>query len=198
MIEESSQGSTIDIPDSNTGLMQPDEDMPTGTAVDTQPGEAITLRCASLEKSVEVIEVVLEFAWMLDPSPTFQELDEPQRSAHEAARVRLTHPAPPPLHPRTMAIMAAEPAQHAMNNFVNADSMPAQPEQQMPGFEPKMANPTVRQATGTQVRDECVGAILYWWDIATFFRCAIERDPSNCDIALVGAPHSTGNGITRD
>ena len=94
--------------------------------------------------------------------------------------------------------MAAEPAQHAMNNFVNADSMPAQPEQQMPGFEPKMANPTVRQATGTQVRDGCVGAILYWWDIATFFRCAIERDPSNCAIALVGVPHSTGNGTTRD
>ena len=38
---------------------------------------------------------------------------------------------------------------------------------------------------------------LYWWDIATFFRCPIERDPGNCDVALVGVPHSTGNGTTE-
>ena len=38
---------------------------------------------------------------------------------------------------------------------------------------------------------------LYWWDIATFFRCPVERDPNNCDIALVGVPHSTGNGTTE-
>ena len=66
MIEESRQGSTIDVPDRNTGLMQPDEDMPAGTAEDTQLGGAKTLRRASLEKSVAAIEVVLEFAWMLD------------------------------------------------------------------------------------------------------------------------------------
>ena len=38
---------------------------------------------------------------------------------------------------------------------------------------------------------------LYWWDIATLFRCPLERDPANCDIALVGVPHSTGNGTTE-
>ena len=38
---------------------------------------------------------------------------------------------------------------------------------------------------------------LYWWDIPTLFRCPIERDPANCDIALVGVPHSTGNGTTE-
>ena len=31
----------------------------------------------------------------------------------------------------------------------------------------------------------------------TFFRCPIERDPRNVDIALVGVPHSTGNGTTE-
>lgn len=38
---------------------------------------------------------------------------------------------------------------------------------------------------------------LYWWDIPTLFRCPIDRDPGNCDIALVGVPHSTGNGTTE-
>jgi len=38
---------------------------------------------------------------------------------------------------------------------------------------------------------------LYWWDIPTFFRCPIDRDPKNLDIALVGVPHSTGNGTTE-
>ena len=38
---------------------------------------------------------------------------------------------------------------------------------------------------------------LYWWDIPTLFRCPLERDPGNCDIALVGVPHSTGNGTTE-
>lgn len=38
---------------------------------------------------------------------------------------------------------------------------------------------------------------LYWWDIPTFFRCPLDRDPSNTDIALVGVPHSTGNGTTE-
>ena len=38
---------------------------------------------------------------------------------------------------------------------------------------------------------------LYWWDIPTFFRCPVERDPRECDIALVGVPHSTGNGTTE-
>ncbi len=38
---------------------------------------------------------------------------------------------------------------------------------------------------------------LYWWDIPTLFRCPLERDPAELDIALVGVPHSTGNGTTE-
>ena len=51
--------------------------------------------------------------------------------------------------------------------------------------------------TGLTSTDELMLQSLYWWDIATFFRCPIERDPSKCDIALVGVPHSTGNGTTE-
>lgn len=38
---------------------------------------------------------------------------------------------------------------------------------------------------------------MYWWGVPTFFRAPIESDPSQCDIALVGIPHSTGNGTTE-
>lgn len=38
---------------------------------------------------------------------------------------------------------------------------------------------------------------LYWWGIPTLFRCPHEPDPHACDIALVGVPHSTGNGTTE-
>jgi len=38
---------------------------------------------------------------------------------------------------------------------------------------------------------------LYWWGIPTLFRCPYDPDPENCDIALVGVPHSTGNGTTE-
>jgi len=37
----------------------------------------------------------------------------------------------------------------------------------------------------------------YWWGIPTFFKCDWNEDPSACDIALVGVPHSTGNGSTE-
>ena len=37
---------------------------------------------------------------------------------------------------------------------------------------------------------------LYWWGIPTFFRCPNE-ELSAQDIALVGVPHSTGNGTTE-
>lgn len=37
---------------------------------------------------------------------------------------------------------------------------------------------------------------LYWWGIPTFFRCDHEGAEGN-DIALVGVPHSTGNGTTE-
>ena len=39
MIEESIQGSASDVPDRNTGLMQPDEDMPAGAPVGVQPDD---------------------------------------------------------------------------------------------------------------------------------------------------------------
>jgi guanidinopropionase len=37
---------------------------------------------------------------------------------------------------------------------------------------------------------------LYWWGIATMFRCPNEGPEGN-DIALIGVPHSTGNGTTE-
>ncbi|MYI70685.1 MAG: agmatinase [Boseongicola sp. SB0673_bin_14] len=37
---------------------------------------------------------------------------------------------------------------------------------------------------------------LYWWGIPTLFRCPHEG-PEGKDIALVGVPHSTGNGTTE-
>lgn len=37
----------------------------------------------------------------------------------------------------------------------------------------------------------------YWWGIPTFFRCDWNEDPAACDIALVGIPHSSGNGSTE-
>ena len=37
---------------------------------------------------------------------------------------------------------------------------------------------------------------LYWWGVPTLFRCS-HGDVSEADIALVGVPHSTGNGTTE-
>ncbi len=37
----------------------------------------------------------------------------------------------------------------------------------------------------------------YWWGIPTLFRAPHLPDPVQCDIALVGVPHSTGNGTTE-
>ena len=37
---------------------------------------------------------------------------------------------------------------------------------------------------------------LYWWGIPTMFRCPYAG-PEDHDIALVGVPHSTGNGTTE-
>ena len=37
---------------------------------------------------------------------------------------------------------------------------------------------------------------LYWAGIPTLFKCDYQETPENCDIALVGIPHSTGNGTT--
>ncbi len=38
---------------------------------------------------------------------------------------------------------------------------------------------------------------LYWWGVPSLFRCPVDPDPRNCDIALVGVPHSSGNGTTE-
>jgi guanidinopropionase len=38
---------------------------------------------------------------------------------------------------------------------------------------------------------------LYWWGVPSLFRCPVDPDPANCDIALVGVPHSSGNGSTE-
>jgi guanidinopropionase len=37
---------------------------------------------------------------------------------------------------------------------------------------------------------------LHWWGMPTLFRCPHDPDATNCDIALVGVPHSSGNGTT--
>jgi guanidinopropionase len=37
----------------------------------------------------------------------------------------------------------------------------------------------------------------YWWGIQTFFKCPWDENPANCDIGLVGVPHSSGNGSTE-
>ena len=37
---------------------------------------------------------------------------------------------------------------------------------------------------------------LYWWGIPTFFRCPFS-EITDADIALIGVPHSTGNGSTE-
>lgn len=38
---------------------------------------------------------------------------------------------------------------------------------------------------------------LYWWGPATLFRCEVDPEPDHSDVALVGVPHSTGNGSTE-
>lgn len=38
---------------------------------------------------------------------------------------------------------------------------------------------------------------MYWWGVPTLFRCPHDPDPRHCDIALVGVPHSSGNGTTE-
>lgn len=38
---------------------------------------------------------------------------------------------------------------------------------------------------------------LGWWGPATLFRCPFDPDPAHCDLALVGIPHSSGNGTTE-
>ncbi|MCP4045985.1 MAG: agmatinase [Gammaproteobacteria bacterium] len=37
----------------------------------------------------------------------------------------------------------------------------------------------------------------YWWGVPTFFKCPWNESPEDCDIALIGVPHSAGNGSTE-
>ncbi len=45
--------------------------------------------------------------------------------------------------------------------------------------------------------DELMMETMYWWGIPTLFRCEHNSNISGCDIALVGVPHSSGNGTTE-
>ena len=46
-------------------------------------------------------------------------------------------------------------------------------------------------------KDELMMQTMYWWGIPTLFRCEHNSNISECDIALVGVPHSSGNGTTE-
>jgi len=46
-------------------------------------------------------------------------------------------------------------------------------------------------------QDKIMMETMYWWGIPTFFRCKNDSNPENFNIALVGVPHSTGNGTTE-
>src|SRR4051795_3993188 len=45
--------------------------------------------------------------------------------------------------------------------------------------------------------DMTVLETLYWWGVPTLFRCEQATDPAQTQIALVGVPHSSGNGSTE-
>ena len=49
----------------------------------------------------------------------------------------------------------------------------------------------------TQQKLDRMNSGLYWWGVPTLFRCPHDPNPEHCDIALVGVPHSTGNGTTE-
>lgn len=45
--------------------------------------------------------------------------------------------------------------------------------------------------------DRMMMETLYWWGVPTLLRCPHEPDPAKAEIALVGVPHSSGNGSTE-
>ena len=45
--------------------------------------------------------------------------------------------------------------------------------------------------------DRMMMETLYWWGVPTLFRAPYAPDFKDCDIALVGVPHSSGNGSTE-
>ena len=46
-------------------------------------------------------------------------------------------------------------------------------------------------------QDKLMMDTMYWWGIPTFFKCKVQENIKNTDIAFVGVPHSTGNGTTE-
>ena len=48
-----------------------------------------------------------------------------------------------------------------------------------------------------KLEDDVMMETMYWWGIPTFFRCKNDNNIKNCDIGIVGIPHSTGNGTTE-
>lgn len=46
-------------------------------------------------------------------------------------------------------------------------------------------------------KDRMMMETAYWWGVPTLFRAPYDPDPANADIALVGVPHSSGNGSTE-
>jgi len=49
----------------------------------------------------------------------------------------------------------------------------------------------------SEEHDRAMMENLYWWGVPTLFRTEHKTDPSNLDVALVGVPHSAGNGTTE-
>jgi hypothetical protein len=58
---------------------------------------------------------------------------------------------------------------------------------------------TRRQSKGEALTDPDMVLLeaLSWWGVPTLFRCPYDPDPTGCDIAVAGVPHSSGNGSTE-
>jgi guanidinopropionase len=53
-----------------------------------------------------------------------------------------------------------------------------------------------RAAPGGDIHETMVRS-TYWWGVPTLLGAEHDPDPGAADIALVGVPHSTGNGTTE-
>lgn len=51
------------------------------------------------------------------------------------------------------------------------------------------------ESGGDEITTDDLG-FLHWWGMPTLYRCPHDPDPANADIALIGVPHSTGNGTS--
>ena len=49
----------------------------------------------------------------------------------------------------------------------------------------------------SEKHDNAMMENLYWWGVPTLFRCPHKAAAKDVDIALVGVPHSAGNGTTE-